>query len=152
MPAPRVEDSSLLNGPDTFVKSVDHKCVSLFLDFLFWLNHMFILMPGLYCPAYCNFVISFWNQEVCVSNFVLLNIVLTIPGPLHFHVNLRSSCQFLSLSLYIYMYKPSVLLLHLNFRSCQFIYMCVCVCVCVCKPSVLLLHGFFFFFPFLSDP
>ena len=127
MQVQHVEDSSLLNGPNTFVKSVDHKCVSLFLDFLFWLSHMLILMPGPYCLAYCNFVISFWNQEVCVSNFVLLNIVLTIPGPLHFHVNFRSSCQFLYIYIYIgpvcFFYMFCFVFFFLFFLTCRLSFM-----------------------------
>lgn len=56
----------------TVKKSIGHKCVGLFLGYLFCFIGLSTLMPMPYCFDYCTFIVSLEIREYESSKFVLL--------------------------------------------------------------------------------
>ena len=77
------------------LKSINHKCKSLFLDSQFNSTHLYMfLMPISQCVDYCSFVIGFDIKKSQSSKSVLFQDWLL--GSLRFWQEfLRSVCQFL---------------------------------------------------------
>lgn len=74
-------------------KSTDHNCNGLFLDSLFCSVDLCLsLCHTTLCWLLSWFCSKFWNREVNPPTlFLILKVVLTILGPLHFHTNLGIS-------------------------------------------------------------
>ena len=138
-------------------RSIDHRCVGLFLGYFVPLTHMSIFMPIPHCFDYCNFILfsKVWEGYASSFDFFLLwkFLSLSLFGFILFGT-LCASCSWMSVSFFGFR-KFIAIISSLHFQS-SFVFlpllgppiMCRLVCFTLSHRSLMLLS--FFSFGFLS--